>query len=355
MNVFNNYYEDLGIFLYLIPLISAICFGFVLLIKPKRKLHQLYLAVFFIVLGIGMGLNMWYDRYFVEDRAEILRTINFIFSGFTATAALFYFVSLIEKEKLTKRYILYHFSGIIIFSIFLIISEYVFDWQEMITNLQVSKAHMIRLGELLCIIAFEIYICCTVIRLYICHKKKIYNTNQIIINIIIFILIAIIDLAWILNSNIQVKASINIVSVLLILFIFYMGYNFNFKIIESDNDNILETEEPDTSNKLKTQLLAYFEEQQPYLNPELNLKEMATVLKTNTTYLSRLINVEFRSNFYCFVNNYRINYAINLIKTNSRITNDTLYIKSGFKSRSAFYKVFKEKTGYTPQTYIQKT
>ena len=108
---------------------------------------------------------------------------------------------------------------------------------------------------------------------------------------------------------------------------------------------------------IKAALTAYFDEERPYLNPELSLIDVTRHLNTNRTYLSQLINREFNMNFYTFVNRYRIAYAVELIRNSQeKVTIEYLIDNAGFKSRSVFYRQFKEMSGYnSPSDMIKKT
>lgn len=359
MDVFSIYYEDLGIFLYLTPIVCVFCFAFVLLIKPNRKQYQLYLAISFIILGIGMSLSLWYDRYIMTGRDEILRSVNFILTGITTIAILFYFTSLLQPTRLTKRYMTTHITGIILFSGMMISSEFLTDnsfhiigWRTFTAS---SLPALLRLTACLCIVLLEIYACTQVGKMYVRQKENIKNSRLILYNIYFFILLGMCDLIWMINPSIYAKISINIASLILIFCIFLLGYRYNIQRITSKQTEKRETQSSGSESVLRNSLLNYFDKEYPYLNPDLSLKDVANILNTNTTYLSRVINREFNTNFYSFINNYRIDHAISLIKkSKSRIASDTLYINSGFKSRSVFYKLFKEKTGHSPQDYIQK-
>lgn len=352
INIFSSYYEDLGIFLYLTPLISILCFAFVLFIKPNRTRHQLYLAVCFAGLGIGMAFSLWYDRYVGRD--EILRSVNFITTSVTAVTVLFYFTSILYPDRLTRQYIVKHILAIVLFSVLLLVSDIIST--ESITGWSqtVSVPFLIRLIDCICVIMLEVYVGVVVFNLYTRQKKYIKNRRWILWSIALFILFAFCDLSWIVYSNPHLKAFVNIISMVLIFCIFILGYRFNVLMADKKDWEPKENS-ADPPAQLKNMLLEYFENEAPYLNPDLNLRQVASVLKTNTTYLSRLINGEFGMNFYTFVNNYRINYAISMIRNSEdRMTSDALYTASGFKSRSVFYKMFKEKTGYSPQDYIQR-
>lgn len=76
-----------------------------------------------------------------------------------------------------------------------------------------------------------------------------------------------------------------------------------------------------------------------YLNPKLKLSDVATMVGTNRTYLSRYFNRENGQTFYDYVNKLRISHAEHLLQT----TNLPLMLvaeQSGFNSLSTFRRVF---------------
>lgn len=96
--------------------------------------------------------------------------------------------------------------------------------------------------------------------------------------------------------------------------------------------------------------------QKLYLDPNLHLRDVATHLKTNTKYLSQVVNHQSGGNFQHFLNTYRVAEAQKKI-IDPEFSHLTLYgiaLQCGFKNKSTFYKVFKEITGLTPKAYIQE-
>ncbi|MEM7371354.1 MAG: AraC family transcriptional regulator [Bacteroidota bacterium] len=103
-------------------------------------------------------------------------------------------------------------------------------------------------------------------------------------------------------------------------------------------------------------LLKHMDQQQPYLNQELTLNELANQLNMNAKYLSQIINEKQDQNFMDFINGYRIKQSQYLL-TNSAYQYFTILAiaqESGFRSKSAFYNAFKKVTGMTPTTYKQQ-
>lgn len=106
---------------------------------------------------------------------------------------------------------------------------------------------------------------------------------------------------------------------------------------------------------LKKELLAYFKEEAPYLNPQLSLKLVADVLALNTNKISYLINKAFHLNFNDFVNSYRLKHfkTIALDSKNSHLTILGLAYDSGFNSKSVFNTYFKKIEHITPRTWMK--
>jgi AraC-like DNA-binding protein len=80
------------------------------------------------------------------------------------------------------------------------------------------------------------------------------------------------------------------------------------------------------------------------------------LLKTNRTYVSKVVNEELNTNFCDLVNSYRVNYAEELLcspeQANS-LSIAEIAEMSGFSSESSFYRVFKNKKGISPGIYKQ--
>ncbi|OON65808.1 helix-turn-helix domain-containing protein [Hymenobacter sp. CRA2] len=103
-------------------------------------------------------------------------------------------------------------------------------------------------------------------------------------------------------------------------------------------------------------LRRHMQDQQPYLAPELTLGELAAQLRTNTSWLSRVINAGCGQNFNDFVNEYRVREAEQKLR-DPRFVHYTLLavaLESGFNSKSTFNRVFKKLMGETPSEAAQR-
>ncbi len=121
---------------------------------------------------------------------------------------------------------------------------------------------------------------------------------------------------------------------------------------EKQSSSILDSDQVET---LKEELLSYFTEEEPFLNPQLSLKFVADVLELNTNKVSYLINKAFHLNFNDFVNSYRLNHfkSIALDPKNGHLTILGLAYDSGFNSKSVFNTYFKKAEGITPKAWLK--
>jgi len=100
-------------------------------------------------------------------------------------------------------------------------------------------------------------------------------------------------------------------------------------------------------------LKKYMIEEKPFLNPSLTIQDISAAIKIPVRDLSILINHKLEQHFYDFVNTYRIESAMKILKdgTKSKITILEILYEVGFNSKSSFNTAFKKHTGNTPTDY----
>ncbi len=94
------------------------------------------------------------------------------------------------------------------------------------------------------------------------------------------------------------------------------------------------------------------EKDRPFLNATYSLQDMANAAFTNKTYVSKTVNTVSGKNFRQFVNGYRVQYSVELLQQNPRLTVGQLADKSGFNSSVTFTMAFKLNMGETPGEYL---
>ncbi len=124
-------------------------------------------------------------------------------------------------------------------------------------------------------------------------------------------------------------------------------------VIEREQKYTAQILEEDEAEKLVRSLEDYMTEQKPYLDANLTLPDLAAKLQVPSHHLSRVINEKQGSNFYEYINRYRVEEVKTKLSDTS-ITNLSLLgiaYESGFNSKSAFNRVFKKMTGMTPSEF----
>jgi YesN/AraC family two-component response regulator len=88
---------------------------------------------------------------------------------------------------------------------------------------------------------------------------------------------------------------------------------------------------------------------------EFSLDKLAELVQSNSVYMSQTINTALNKNYRTLINEYRIREAQRILSEpeTSKYTIESVGIKVGFKSRSAFYDIFKEITGVSPKFYLK--
>jgi AraC-like DNA-binding protein len=121
------------------------------------------------------------------------------------------------------------------------------------------------------------------------------------------------------------------------------------------NRKISESEKTEKEAIAQT-VVNYMRTKKPFLEPELTLDQLASLLSLKPRILSQAINEILRLNFYNFINRYRIEEASRMLTNpkNKKITILEILYEAGFNSKSSFNTLFKRYTGLTPTEFRKK-
>ena len=97
----------------------------------------------------------------------------------------------------------------------------------------------------------------------------------------------------------------------------------------------------------------YMQKERPYLDDAFTMTQLATEMMTNKSMLSKTINDRAAMNFCRYVNTYRIQYAVSLMKRDKRLKVSELSLMSGFHSVASFNMAFKLVMNDTPSEYMR--
>jgi AraC-like DNA-binding protein len=102
-------------------------------------------------------------------------------------------------------------------------------------------------------------------------------------------------------------------------------------------------------------LQQYFQGQQPYLDPELDLQRVAKECGYSRNQISYLLNQVLGQSFYRYVNQARLQHLLAALgHATPPLRIDELAFAAGFNSLSAFYSCFRQHTGQSPKAYVKQ-
>lgn len=211
--------------------------------------------------------------------------------------------------------------------------------------------------------------------LILVHKHRMHLKNELsniennenlgwVLSVAIFYVVYCI-LAFLITV-IAINANLNPLSphiynyITLLLLIYIMSF---YGLIQKDVSNKLLHKEPiihyrnsnlstQSKEKIKQQIIRYFETEKAYLNPDLNMNVLSEVLATPKYKLTEVLNTEFGTNFFQFVNQYRVEAVKEmLLNPENKFSIEAIGYDCGFSSKSSFYTVFKSSTGKTPVAF----
>ena len=181
--------------------------------------------------------------------------------------------------------------------------------------------------------------------------NEIYGTNKkkiALIYFLVFLVILVVALLFYFNYKKRRKAELKAISI--------------FNEFKLNNEQQIKKASLNLSIDSDTELkilmkLEKLEAEKYYLKPDFTQQEAAKKIKTNTTYLSYVVNKNHNKSFSAYFNELRINYVISEIINNKKYREyTTLAIaeSAGFKNADSFTSSFKKKTGITPYTFINE-
>ncbi len=152
-------------------------------------------------------------------------------------------------------------------------------------------------------------------------------------------------------------------SLFLLIIIIVATYQ-NFTIIDYNQDLALSLSQQETiSHKLQIpdgldskSIEHLLKSKMAFTNQNLRITDVAKMLGTNRTYISRIINEDMGTNFCDLVNKHRVEYAKELMDNpeNTHLTLQEIAEYAGFASISSFYRIFNNSEKKSPGKYREE-
>lgn len=368
-------------YFFLIATFNAFFFVVLLFQKKPKAVHDKILIFWLAFLGLYTGVyGLSSNELFIRFP---LLSVSFISLLLLHGPFLYFYISslVVNPNKFRTKDLL-HFTPFLLFNIYLIIVSFLPMVSERISLSHVANEHesplLFQLFLILVVLSGPVYFVLS-IRLFKSLDIQVFNNFSSAENInldwlrkLVFIfgsvwtllmIVATIHHVFHLFSWIFCTDGISLSLSIFIILIGYYGLKQKelFSFPEKESFILEQKPEKYSGSRLKEsearlyleKLNRFMEEEKPYLSPDLNLPQLAKEVDIPSHYLSQVINENIGLNFFDFINRQRVEDVKNKM-SDPRYNNFSILgiaFESGFNSKSAFNRVFKNITGITPSEY----
>ena len=339
---------------------SALMLGVLFLTaKGTNKKANIFLSLFLW----GLATILFYGIIDFFHEINLQNPPDFLFEpSVFIIVFLFLYIEITLNKVFKKSHLWLFLPGLIIHLFMWFFEDY--DWYEYFD-----------LFFIFFVLLFNIALMVWVFKILKQHKKKLSNFYSEIENKTLWwirsIVVAVLSLHFIFiigefleeeNASIVFFIIENILTLFIVFRIGHYGFHQS-EIFRSglflDNPKanaILKSGEIVEKEQRYNQLLLRITEEKLFKDPDLSLHSLAIATQFKERELSSLINMTYGSNFYQFINEFRVTeFKHLLIDPNMKhLSVVGLAHEAGFSSKSTFYSFFKTKEGLTPTAYKNK-
>lgn len=341
---------------------QALFLSLLFFLNLKSKKEDFFLIGFFGAIFIHITykifLSVWFDNFIFE---RLHSSISLLYPPI-----LYFYTLKINGEKLTNMFIIKHFIPFIILTL---LNVYLFF------SLLFNK-DLLYFTNFYSFISIFLFLPSLLFYSYSSLKKtqkrnveKQLSIKYKIVKIISYLLIlsALLIIIGLLLAIIKINSPINFryiyYTALLLVMFAVLNYRIQF-FYTVDKKQMITTELVQTESRYKNyhlnddemqniinKIKLCFNAKKIYLNNELSLDMLAQEINIPKIKISQALNIKLNTNFYNYVNSYRIEESKKLIAKSQKVNLTDIYFDCGFKNKSTFYKNFKFFNGITPSQY----
>lgn len=148
---------------------------------------------------------------------------------------------------------------------------------------------------------------------------------------------------------------------LFVIFMLGLGLSFLWKrkrevdAKTKENKYVFSKLTEDKSALTANRLAEIMQNEKPFLQANLTADKLAKLVGVSSGELSQILNEYLQTRFYEYVNKYRVEEFVRLLKTPDaqKLTLTALSEKCGFSSKSTFYRAFNNEKGITPAQFAK--
>lgn len=359
--------------------ISLFLAFFLLTVKTKHKRSNALFAVFLFVTAIDISQPLW---NLVVDGPSNLGMFRITFAFLQVPVFYLYVLSVCYSDFKLKPKHLLHLLPFVIANVVLLPRFYAVDMATKIDFI-INRQSRFELQFNHIIFHLQVIVYFTAIFMLLRKAKKLYVENHAGSSIISYnwlfqftsVLTALYMIALLKNIlkfsdyphiSEGIRIGLLVLSLFMICWHLFKALNnpglfrnidsklklVSDLVLEEKNDEQLAVSEEEYHEDL-LKLQQYMMAEKPFLNPSLTIQDISKDIKVPVRDLSLLINHQLGQHFYDFVNSYRIESAMNILKdeAKSKLTILEILYYVGFNSKSSFNTAFKKHTGKTPTDY----
>ena len=354
-----------------------------ILTKRPMKIASIILCVLLMIFALTFGLDILQNYDILPSRRWFLSlSIRML-----CAPLLFLYTKYITKDfnKFNPLDYLHALPSVFLILVFLIL-KFQPDNASISAELFYEKYEWLRIIYGWIFILLVVYYVVSALKIVIRFKKQIKDNysfssykislDWLLVMIILFVfLILLIIVSSVLYEYKRIHDNVYIFRHILELFHVYAlsiwGFHQKQLIsdIQTDTDGDLnsesDTEESSSGKYVKSglkredaksyveNLIKYMDESKVWKDSELSIAKLASQTSISKHQLSEVLNEYLGKNFYVFVNEYRIEYAKQLLlkKEYSNWSIIAIAYECGFNSKTAFNNFFKKHTQQTPSEY----
>jgi len=341
-------------------------------VPDSNRLAKGVLAIFYVCIAIDAvcTLLLWNDQIHHGDLASYAVAYLFILASLIKGSALYFYILVITRENFSLQLTdALHLIPILLCLLLLMVlgvntDALRFDLDE------ISLAFELAIHGIWYFIKIipVIYAVAALwgLRWYRQQLRERYSSiSEVPIDWLSYLVIGFLfSWVWTLAANVLgnlsslstaevVGLANNYINFFLAIALFAYSISYVKTLIRAGVDS-QSTEAPDkTSELLLEKIRSGIEMQKLYLNQSLTIEDFSNEINASYRDVSNTINKHFNTNFFEFINRYRVEEAKRMLADPAYDSLSILEIlhESGFNSKSAFQRFFKRLTGVSPRAF----
>ncbi len=355
----------------ILVLTSVVCLLLVVfywVLARQKTISARFLSGFFLGVGVSALCNLllWSDSVFPQSEfSKHLLLIGLVGAIIGKSVCLYFYVLSITKEQFSLNpYHAFHLAHLVVIPVVLLAGLTVDHLRFLPGNYTEYSVMLINglWNYLKCLPMLYAFAAAWQIRRYKQQLKNFYSSLQLDGPWWLFILTMGFALNWAwslivhllgqsINSSVSDSFGIidNYLTFFLVNALFIYSLLYAHQLLHpAEKPREREVTQPQVASDLDIQSIRdAMEKYQLYLKPNLTIEEFAKQVGIHYREVSSIINKEFNTNFFEFVNEYRVKKAKSLLQdpANAERTILEILLESGFNSKSSFHRFFKRYTG----------